>query len=389
MDLTLTAEEADIRARARQLTEDVLYPLEEKVDAEDRLRPEDRETIKRGVLDLRLNAINHAREVGGQGMTQLQQCIVNEEVGRATGSLGLQVWQPPLCLRAGTPEQIERYLIPACAGEVSTAYSISEPQTGSDASNVQTTATRRGNGWVLNGRKCFASNTDTADLVLFHVNVDGDPAKATLFLAEPRGKEGLTVTARPKFTHASPGEHPEIELQDFFLPADSILGEIGEGFDLTKQWFVEARLNIGARSVGMADRAAKLANDFAATRIQFGRPIRDFQAIEHKLADMAVQIMAAKSLLYRVAAELDAGLPVKLGHARVSAVKLFCSEMAFRVCDEAAQIFGGRGFMRSNPVERLWRHVRLERIWEGTSEIQRNIIAGQIKKRGMDVYCGW
>jgi len=152
---------------------------------------------------------------------------------------------------------------------------------------------------------------------------------------------------------------------------------------------VEARLQIAAHTLGAAVRAAEVANDYAAGRVQFGKPIRDFQAIEFMLADMAVEIFAAKSMLYRVAAEIDGGLDRKRVHAHASALKLHCSEMAGRVIDKAVQILGGRGYMRENPVERLFRDIRVDRIWEGTSEIQRAVIGGQIRKRGLEVYSGW
>jgi acyl-CoA dehydrogenase len=164
---------------------------------------------------------------------------------------------------------------------------------------------------------------------------------------------------------------------------------VGAGYELTKDWFVEERLMIGARTVGAATRALDRSLEFAKDRVQFGAPIVEHQAIEFMLADMAVEIMAAKSMLYRVGAEMDRGLDRKLVHAKASALKLYCSEMAGRVIDKAVQILGGRGYMRENPVERLYRDIRVDRIWEGTSEIQRAIIGGQIKKRGLGVYIGW
>ena len=170
---------------------------------------------------------------------------------------------------------------------------------------------------------------------------------------------------------------------------DRRLGEVGQGFDLTKEWFTETRIEIAAHCLGAATRATEIANDYAAGRIQFGKPIRDFQAIEFMLADMAVELFATKSMIYRVGAELNAGLDKKMQHARASALKLYASEMAGRVVDKAVQILGGRGYMRENPVERLYRDVRVDRIWEGTSEIQRMVIAGQIKKRGLGIYSGW
>jgi alkylation response protein AidB-like acyl-CoA dehydrogenase len=227
-----------------------------------------------------------------------------------------------------------------------------------------------------------------SDFILVQANVDGDPAQSTMFLAD-KPQQGMTHLRSPEFTHNFCNDHAELEFENAPLAADRVLGEIGQGFELTKDWFVEARLQIACHTLGAATRAAELANDFAAGRKQFSQPIRDFQAIEFKLADMAMDIFAAKSMLYRVAWEIDTGADRKLVHARASALKLFCSEMAGRVVDSALQILGGRGYMRENPVERLYRDVRVDRIWEGTSEIQRVIMAGQIKKRGIDVYSGW
>ena len=218
--------------------------------------------------------------------------------------------------------------------------------------------------------------------------MDGDPAKATVFFVD-KDLPGVEVKRTPMYTHSFAFKHPEFIFNDVIVGDDKILGEVGQGFEMTKDWFVEARLGIAARCVGAAIRATEEANNFAANRIQFGQPVRDFQAIEFMLADMAVEIMAAKSMLYRLSWEIDQSVDRKRNHARASALKLHCSEMVNRVCDKAVQILGGRGYMREQPVERLWRDVRVDRIWEGTSEIQRVIIGGQIKKRGLDIYTDW
>jgi len=221
-----------------------------------------------------------------------------------------------------------------------------------------------------------------------HAHVDGDPDKPTLFLVD-KDRPGVRIKRIPKFMHTYVFEHPEFVFENVELGEDKVLGKIGDGFELTKDWFVEARLQIAANCLGAAIRAAEIANTYAAERVQFGRPIRDFQAIEFMLADMAVEIMATKSLVYRVGWEIDRGGDRKRIHARASAIKLQASEMAGRVIDKALQILGGRGYMRENPVERLYRDIRVDRIWEGTSEIQRAIIGGQIKKRGLGPYVDW
>jgi acyl-CoA dehydrogenase len=313
--------------------------------------------------------------------------LLNEQVGKATGALWNLVNQPASCLRFATPEQREEYLVPTCQAERREAYVITEPEAGSDVRGVRTRADRVDGGFRINGEKWF-TDAGGADYLLVHANVDGDPDKPTILFVD-KDLPGVRVKREPKFTHHYVWGHPQLVLEDVEVGEDKVLGRIGEGFELTKDWFVEARLAIGARCVGAATRATEVANEFAAERVQFGQPIRDHQAIEFMLADMAVEIMASKSMLYRVCWEVAHNADLKLAHARAAAVKLQASEMAGRVCDKAVQIMGGRGYMREIPVERLWRDVRVDRIWEGTSEVQRMIVGGQIKKRGLSVYTGW
>jgi alkylation response protein AidB-like acyl-CoA dehydrogenase len=286
-------------------------------------------------------------------------------------------------LAAGTAEQKERFLRPACAGERRDAYAITEADAGSDVTMVATTATRDGADWVLRGEKWHVTSGDVADFFLVHAHIDGDPAKATIFLID-KDTPGVRLVRTPKYTHTFVFEHPIYAFEDVRVGDDRVLGEVGQGFELTKDWFVEERLMIGARTVGASQRCLDEALVFATERRQFGRAIAEFQAIEFMLADMAVEIMAAKSMLYRVCWEAArGGLDRKQLHAEASAVKLFCSEAAGRIADRAVQIFGGRGYMREFPVERMWRELRVDRIWEGTSEVQRNIVADQLGKRGV------
>jgi alkylation response protein AidB-like acyl-CoA dehydrogenase len=253
---------------------------------------------------------------------------------------------------------------------------------------VQTRADFRGGVYRISGEKWFVTSYDACDYVIVHAHVDGDADKPTLFLID-HGAPGLRHVRSPRFMHDYIFDHAELVFDGVEASRSQMLGEVGQGFELTKDWFVEARLQIAAHCIGAATRAAEVANAYAAERVQFGRAIRDFQAVEFMLADMAVEIMAAKSTLYRVAWEIDAGVDRTAVHARASAVKLLSSEMAGRVVDKAVQILGGRGYMRESAVERLYRDVRVDRIWEGTSEIQRAIIGGQIRKRGLGVYAGW
>jgi acyl-CoA dehydrogenase len=388
MDLTLPAEDSNWQRRAREFAEAVLFPLEVPLEEAGHLPQETKDAMRRAVVAHGLNGINHARDVGGQGCTQLQQVLISEELGKATGALWAAVWHPPVPLKHGTPEQIATYLRPSCLGERRACVAVTEPDAGSDTSMIQTRADRRGDRCVLNGEKWFVTSGDVADYILVHAHVDGDRAKPTLFLVD-KSQPGVRVKRVPKFMHTYVFEHLEVIFDDVEVPDSHILVGIGQGLELTKDWFVEARLQIAGNCLGAAIRAFEIASDWAGKRRQFGRPIRDFQAVEFMLADMAVEIMAAKSLVYRAAWEIDQGIDRKLAHARASVVKLFTSEMVGRVVDRALQILGGRGYMRENPVERLYRDVRVDRIWEGTSEIQRVIIGGQIAKRGTAAFTGW
>ena len=388
MDLTLPAEDLDWQRRARDFAETVLFPQEEELELKGSLPRATKDALRRAVVDHGFAGINHAREVGGQGCTQMQQMLISEELGKATGALWAVVWHPAVALKHGTPAQIRDFLTPSCKGERRACVAVTEPDAGSDARRVRTRADRRGDRWVINGEKWFVTTGDEADYIIVHANADGDPDKPTLFLVD-KATRGVRITREPKFTHTYVFGHPEFVFEDVEVGDDRVLGGVGQGLELTKDWFVEARLQIAANCLGAAIRAFELANDWAGRRVQFGRPIRDFQAIEFMLADMAVEIMAAKSMIYRVAWEIDHGVDRKVVHARASAIKLFASEMAGRVTDKAVQIFGGRGYMRENPVERLNRDVRVDRIWEGTSEIQRVIVGSQIRKRGTSLFTGW
>jgi len=387
MDFTFGREDLELQARARAFAEGFLFPAEAEVEETNGLSDATRARIKRAVLDHGLNAINHSREDGGQGLSLVQQCLVAEEVGKATNMLGLLAWLPAQPLRLGTPGQKARYLRPACAGEKDEAFLVSEPHAGSDARAITTKAVKRGGRYVIDGIKCFASGSERADYLLVHANVDGDPDKATLFLLDGRPR-GYRVLKRPQAMFRSAFTNPWVALEGVEADEDQVLGKVGQGFELTKDWFVEQRANIGARAVGVAIRCAETAAAWARERRAFGRAIQEFQAIEFKLADMAVAIMAAKALVYRCAAEYDRGLDRKQAHARMAVVKLYCTEMAGRVADEAVQILGGHGFMLDSPVARHYQSVRAERIVEGTSEIQRAIIGGEIRKRGLGTYTG-
>ena len=389
MDLQLGEGDRDLARRARAFCDEVLLPLEDECEEHDGLTPASHEAAKRAVLDRGFNAINHAKEEGGQGFDVFQVMLIEEQWGRATGALWDVPWRPAIPLAAGTEEQKDRFLRPACRGERRDAYAITEEGAGSDVSAVQTSARRDGDAWVLNGEKWHVTSGDVADFLLVHAHVDDDPTKATVFLVD-KDAPGVRVVRTPKYMHTFVFEHPIFAFEDVRVGDDRVLGAVGQGLELTREWFVEERLMIGARTVGAAGRALELSTAFAKERRQFGRPIADFQAIEFMLADMAVELMAAKSLLYRVCWSVArTGVDRKQLHAEAAAVKLLCSETAGRIVDKAVQIFGGRGYMREHPVERLYREVRVDRIWEGTSEIQRAIVGNELRKRGSELFTGW
>jgi len=388
MDLTLPAEDLAWKARAKAFAETVIFPHELDLEMNGSLSQPTKDALRASVVAHGFNGINHAREVGGQGCTQLQQTLINEELGKATNALWAVVWHPAVPLKHGTPEQVCDYLTPSCLGRRRACVAVTEPDAGSDTGLIRTSATRRGDRYVIDGEKWFVTSADAADYIIVHALVDGDPAKPTLFLVDSDAP-GVSVLRKPKFTHTYVFGHHELLFANVEVGAERILGGVGQGLDLTKDWFVEARLQIAANCLGASIRAFELANDWASRRVQFGVPIRRHQAIEFMLADMAVEIMAAKSMIYRVAWEIDQNIDRKVAHARASVIKLHASEMAGRVLDRAVQIFGGRGYMRENAVERLSRDVRVDRIWEGTSEIQRMIIGGQLGKRGTDLFTGW
>jgi acyl-CoA dehydrogenase len=393
MDLELSPREKELAQRGRDFCDQVLIPLEGITSEHGELPLERRPAVRQAVRDWGFAGINHAKEDGGLGLTMLEQTVIEEQLGRVTNGLWSCVWRPPVSLKFGTPAQREEYLRPSCQGERRGCFAITEPNAGSDPRRVETTARLEDGCWRLDGEKWFVTSYNASDFIILHAHVDGDPDKPTLFLVDkapalkPDG--GLVHLRSPRFMHDFAFDHAELRLENLRLAPEKMLGGIGQGFELTKDWFVEARLQIAAHALGAAIRAAETANDYAAGRVQFGRPIRDFQSIEFMLADMAVDIFATKSMLYRIAWEIDHKADRKLVHARASALKLQSSEMAGRVIDKALQILGGRGYMRENPVERLYRDIRVDRIWEGTSEIQRLVVAGQIRKRGMGVYTDW
>lgn len=388
MNFELTPRLKELSVLGRTFCDEVLVPLEQIADEHGELPMDRRDAVKDQVRAWGLAGINHSKAHGGLGLTMLEQTAIEEQLGRVTNGLWSCVWRPPVSLKFGTAQQIKDYLAPSCAGHRRGCFAITEEGAGSDPRQVKTTAVLKNGNWHLNGEKWFVTSYNASDFIIVHAHVDNDPDKPTLFLVDKPARN-LVHLRSPKFMHNFAFDHAELRFDDVTVPEDRMLGRIGQGFELTKDWFVEARLQIASHALGAATRAAELANDYATSRHQFGRPIRDYQGVEFMLADMAVEIFATKTMVYRVAWEIDNGLDRKQVHAHASALKLHASEMAGRVIDKALQVLGGRGYMRENPVERLYRDIRVDRIWEGTSEIQRVVVAGQIRKRGLGVFSEW
>jgi acyl-CoA dehydrogenase len=381
MDLTLSPAQDDLRARARSLAGSIMAH-ELACEEQNGLSPEAHREIADRVRELRLNAVNMPAEWGGQGLGVLDQVLVQEELGQLTNALWDAVWRPANALRACTPDQREEYLIPAIRGERRDCFAVTEAGAGSDPSLIETTARRVDGGYRIDGEKWFVTVGDVADflIVLAIVLPEREP---TLFLVD-KATPGVRVLRTPRYMHTFVYEHPEFGFEDARVPETAVLGEVGEGYDLTRDWFVEERLMIAARSVGAAERALRTAVEFAGGREQFGAPIIDYQLIQGMVADSVVDIATNRALVRQVAWEADQGLDRRLLHGKAAVVKLAASEAAGRVVDRALQIHGGRGYMRENPCERLYRDLRVDRIWEGTSEIQRVIVANEVRKRGLD-----
>jgi alkylation response protein AidB-like acyl-CoA dehydrogenase len=386
MDFALTPAQRNLRDRAAAYVDTVLIPLEEQAErAGGRLPADVVATVKRAARDARLDGGNHAVEHGGQGWTALEQVLVQEELGRNTNGVWWNMGGGYNVLARGTAEQIERYLLPTLRGERADAYAVTEAGAGSDPAGIATTAERTAAGWRIRGEKWFVTSGDVADFDILMVNViDGDARRPTLFLVD-RDRPGIEIVDDPPFTHSFPHGHPVVRY-DCEVAADAVLGGdamIGRGGELQNEWFIEERIHIAARCVGAMRRLLDDAVAWAMGREQFGQRIYDFQGISFPLADSAADCAAARLLTYQVAQLVDDGADPKLVHGRAAMAKLFASEAAWRCADRCVQVLGGRGYMRTFAAERFLRELRVDRIWEGTSEIQRLIIARGLEKRGV------
>ena len=377
MDFEPSAEQRLIVATVRDFVIRELYPHEAEVERLDEVPADLAAAIRDKAIAAGLYAANMPADLGGGGLDAVSVVLVERELGRASYALQMLVERPSNILRACNSEQRERYLLPAIRGERHDCVAMTEPAAGSDVRSMTTAATRDGEDYVINGTKHFISHADVADFViLFAVTgVEHTSAGArsliTALLVDCDAP-GLTISRGPACVSNRGYHQCELNFTDCRVPASARLGEDGRGLELMSQWLGASRLTVAATSTGRAQRVLEAAVDWAARRRQFGQPIGKFQGIGFQLADMATQLTAAELLTLRAAARLDSGL---MTDADAAMAKVYASEMLGKVTDTAVQIFGGMGLMSELPLERWWRDARVERIWDGTSEIQRHIIA--------------
>ena len=377
MDFTLTSEQRLIVETVRSFVEDELYPHEDEVERLDEIPDGLASSIRGKALAAGLYAANMPAELGGGGLDALSMVLVERELGRASYGLQMLVERPSNILLACEGDQRERYLLPAIRGERHDCVAMTEPGAGSDVRSMTTRAVRDGGDYVINGTKHFISHADMADFIILFAATGEEhtcrgPRKLiTAFLVD-KEIPGLTVRRGPPCVSNRGYHQCELVFTDCRVPMANRLGEEGHGFDLLGQWLGATRLTVAATSLGRARRVLEAATEWAARRHQFGQPIGRFQGVGFQLADLATELEAAELLTLRAGARLDAGT---MTDSDVAMAKLYASEMLGHVTDAAVQIFGGMGLMSDLPVERWWRDARVERIWDGTSEIQRHIIS--------------
>jgi acyl-CoA dehydrogenase len=377
VDFSLTDEQRLIAATMRDFVERELYPHEDEVERLDEVPGQLARGIRKKAIAAGLYAPNMPADLGGGGLDAVGVVLVERELGRASYALQMLVERPSNILQACQGEQRERYLLPAVRGERHDCVAMTEPEAGSDVRSMTTTAQRDGDSYVVNGTKHFISHADVADFVILFAATGEEqtprgPKKLITALLVDSPSPGLTVRRGPPCVSNRGYHQCELVFSDCRVPVANRLGEEGRGFELLARWLGATRLQVAATSVGRAQRVLEAAVQWAAGRRQFGQPIGRFQGVGFQLADRATELEAAEMLTLRAAARLDRGT---MTDADAAMAKLYASEMLGRVTDSAVQIFGGMGLMTELPVERWWRDARVERIWDGTSEIQRQIIA--------------
>ena len=374
MDFGLSDEQRAVVATTKAFVERELYPHEQEVERTGVLRPELAEEITQKAIKAGLHAANMPEEVGGAGLDTVTWVLYEKELGKANYALHSAIGRPSNILLAGSDAQKERYLYPSIRGERRDCLALTEPEAGSDLRGMRTRAVRDGDGWRIKGTKHFISHAQESDFVILFAVTDepGDGKKSMSTFLIDLDTPGLAVHDGYRNVSHRGYTNAILDFDNCAVPADALLGEEGKGFDLAGTWLGSTRLQVAASCLGRAERALDLAVRHAAEREQFGQKIGRFQGISFKLADMAVELKAAELMTLEAAWKYDEG---RAADADIAMAKLKATEMLAMVADEAIQIHGGMGLMDELPLERIWRDARIERIWDGTSEIQRHIIS--------------
>tara|TARA_B100001996_G_scaffold36915_1_gene27322 strand:+ start:1067 stop:2227 length:1161 start_codon:yes stop_codon:yes gene_type:complete len=338
---------------------------------------------KKKAIELGFTAIDVPQSYGGLGLSMVEQVAIWEQLGRVTNALSwcfpeAQSWMFDAC----SEEQIKEYILPLMEGKRKDCYAITESGSGSDVANLESTAKKTTEGYILNGEKWYVTSANLADYFWFQAYIPEEDEDA-LFLVD-KDTEGIEMIASPLFSHTYAAHHPTYKFENVIVKNNQRVGKPGDGMSFTHSWFRHERLMIGARSCGAAARLIEEAKQFAEERIVDGKPLIEKQIIQFMLAESATELWASRLMTFEAAKADDDQMDVKVLHNRCSMVKLYVSEAANRIADRALQIFGGRGYMRENVAERFFRELRCDRIWEGTSEIQKLIIARALQKRGLD-----
>lgn len=377
MQYGLSDEHQMIADTVRSFVENEIYPHETLVEQTGHVPAEIGAEIKRKTRELGFYACNFPESVGGAGLGHLEFALVERELGRGSMALTHFFGRPQNILMACAGDQIERYLLPAVRGDRMDALAMTEPGAGSDIRGMTCTARRDGGDWVANGTKHFISGAEHADFVIVFMATGEDATpkgpkkRITAFLID-RGTPGFTIRDGYKSVSHRGYKNMILEFDDCRLSDAQVLGAVDSGFEVMNTWLYATRITVATMCVGRARRVFDYALNYAATREQFGQKIGKFQGVSFQLADMITEIDAADLLTLAAADRLDKGLPA---NREIASAKLFASEMLARVTDAAIQLHGGMGLMDDYPLERFWRDARVERIWDGTSEIQRHIIS--------------
>jgi acyl-CoA dehydrogenase len=387
MQIILDEEAERWRHRAGEFARNELIPHEVEAELnQGQLPAQVRLRHKKRAIELGFSAMDVPAAHGGKDARVVDQVAVWEQLGRVTNALCWCFSEPHRWMfEACTPEQLRRYVLPLMSGKRKECYAITESGPGSDAESIQTTARRCPEGYRISGEKWYVTSANHADYFILEAQLaDGAHAGSHSLFFIDSNQPGIELVRTPLFSHTFSDHHPTYRFNDVVVPDSQRLGVEGDGMRYTHSWFRRERLMIAARCCGASARLIEEATEFAGTRMIGGEPLAEKQMIQSMLADSVAELWAARLVTYEAATAHDRGEDLKSLHARCSIAKLYASEAANRIVDRALQIFGGRGYMRENAVERFFRELRVDRIWEGSSEIQRLIIARALLKRGLE-----